>query len=699
MSFKKNFIKLFLAVFFLFNNIVLSQDTYYKFIGTKSANGDTIPFINLLIQSKWDAVLFQNNKVIAHYSECVSDTITLLDKTDKIILSTIFSIDTSLVNQPLALNYSFNDIFKVKINGLQLVSGNIINHPYSILSNKQHGSVYLSFSKKNNLVEIELHRKDFENLSRPEFQLCTLKWNEQKQKEENQTNSFLLVKIIFFLTIGIVMFIQFFFYKSRKENFYFSLFCILYTFFLINDLVEFSEFIRITFFAFAAIGIGALTNYLSIVLVGKEEKRWATIILIIGVILSFLLSYLISNQIKWAILGLTIIYIAYNFFRCLYLLFQGSIKKKWEAKYISYGFFTALIIYVLFFILLAIFESNKNKSGISIFNYLFEFPIFIIPLTLAIMIGKRNGQNQKELIIKYDEIKVLSEENLKKEKEKQQILAEQNHVLENKVEERTREINLQKHIVEEKQKEIIESINYAKRLQQAILPPIELIKGQLPESFVLYKPKDIIAGDFYWMETIQDMIFIASADCTGHGVPGAMVSVVCSNALNRSVKEFGLTETGRILDKTRELVLETFEKSVNEVKDGMDISLLCIDKNNKQFFWSGANNPLWYIQNNELQEIKADKQPIGKTDYAKPFTTHKVSYDTETVFYLFTDGYADQFGGPKGKKFKYKPMQELLISIQQLSMEEQADIINKTFNDWKNELEQVDDVCIIGIKI
>ena len=261
------------------------------------------------------------------------------------------------------------------------------------------------------------------------------------------------------------------------------------------------------------------------------------------------------------------------------------------------------------------------------------------------------------------------------------------------------EVEAQKHLVEEKQNEILDSITYAKRLQEAILPPNEFVNSNLPDNFIYYQPKDIVAGDFYWAEKINDLFFIAAADSTGHGVPGALVSIVCSNALNRTIKEFKLTETGKILDKTRELVLETFEKSTSEVKDGMDISLLCIDYKNKNIFWSGANNPLWYIQDNALKEIKADKQPIGKSDYQKPFTTHQIEYKVNTTFYLFTDGLADQFGGPNGKKFKYKQFSDLLIKNNNLSQKQQADIINKSFLDWKGDLEQVDDVCVIGIKI
>lgn len=277
----------------------------------------------------------------------------------------------------------------------------------------------------------------------------------------------------------------------------------------------------------------------------------------------------------------------------------------------------------------------------------------------------------------------------KTEVEKQKVIAEEQKEI----------AESQKHLIEEKQHEIIESITYAKRLQEAILPSQAFINSVTPNNFILYKSKDIVAGDFYWAEKINDLFFIAAADSTGHGVPGAMVSVVCSNALNRSVKEFNLTETGKILDKTRELVVETFTKSNAEVKDGMDISMLCIDKQSQKIYWSGANNPLWYVQQNELHEIKADKQPIGKTDNPTAFTTHQIEYQANTTFYLFTDGFADQFGGPKGKKFKYKQFEELLVSINHKTMQEQANILTEKFDNWKGSLEQVDDVCVIGVRV
>jgi serine phosphatase RsbU (regulator of sigma subunit)/Tfp pilus assembly protein PilF len=265
-------------------------------------------------------------------------------------------------------------------------------------------------------------------------------------------------------------------------------------------------------------------------------------------------------------------------------------------------------------------------------------------------------------------------------------------------------IEEQKSLVEQKNKDILDSIAYAKRLQEAILPPLNELKQILPESFVLYKPKDIVAGDFYWMQQSDNKTFIAACDCTGHGVPGAMVSVVCSNALYRAVKEFNITEPGKILDKTRELVIETFQKSSEEVRDGMDVSLCVLtpagnDQKSTLVQWSGANNPLVYVQDNEMKEIIADKQPIGVQDGHKDFTTHTLTLNPGDNLYLFSDGYADQFGGPKGKKFKSRPFKELIRSISFKKMEEQRDVLNQSFETWKSDFVQTDDVCVIGIRI
>ncbi len=252
-----------------------------------------------------------------------------------------------------------------------------------------------------------------------------------------------------------------------------------------------------------------------------------------------------------------------------------------------------------------------------------------------------------------------------------------------------------------KNRDITDSIQYAKRIQTAILPTKKLIKETLPESFILYLPKDIVAGDFYWMEKNKNGVFFAAADCTGHGVPGAMVSVVCNSALNRSVREFQLTNPADILNKTREFVIETFEKSEANIKDGMDIALCNLkeEAGSWKLQYAGANNPLWIIRNNELIETKGDKQPIGKFMKNQPFTNHTLNLQKGDIIYLLTDGFPDQFGGEKGKKYKYKPLKDKLLSISSLPLEEQKQMLYKEFIEWKGDLEQIDDICLMGVKV
>jgi len=295
-----------------------------------------------------------------------------------------------------------------------------------------------------------------------------------------------------------------------------------------------------------------------------------------------------------------------------------------------------------------------------------------------------------------DEIGVLSKSFI----HMQDSISDLIHNLEDKVAARTSELQTQKDVVEEKNREIVDSINYALRLQKAIIPAESKIQQALPQSFVYFKPKDIVSGDFYWMNEDDGKVIIAAVDCTGHGVPGALVSVVGANGLHRCVKEFNLSRPNEILDKLTELVVETFESGEDSVKDGMDGAVCLIDIKKRTLEYAGANNPLWIIKKSsrELTEIKANKQPIGDFEYKVPFENHVFELEEGDQIYIFSDGYVDQFGGPKGKKFKYKTLKNLLVENQDLSPNDQRAILHETFNSWKGDLEQLDDVCVIGVR-
>jgi serine phosphatase RsbU (regulator of sigma subunit) len=262
-------------------------------------------------------------------------------------------------------------------------------------------------------------------------------------------------------------------------------------------------------------------------------------------------------------------------------------------------------------------------------------------------------------------------------------------------------IEKQKQLVEEKNKEITDSINYAKRIQEAILPNKQKWNNLLSESFILYLPKDIVAGDFYWLEETEGYIYVAAADSTGHGVPGAMVSVVCSNALTKAVTEGELKNTNEILNRTREIVIEKLSSDKEEnIRDGMDVCLVRINKKNKkQIQYSGANRPLYIVQNGELKEITPDKQPIGQYEKSAPFAVQDIVLESAGMLYLSTDGYADQFGGDKQKKLTNKKFKELLIQVSDLPAVEQYSQLHEHYQHWKDNLEQVDDVTVIGLRL
>jgi len=260
-------------------------------------------------------------------------------------------------------------------------------------------------------------------------------------------------------------------------------------------------------------------------------------------------------------------------------------------------------------------------------------------------------------------------------------------------------ISKQKEELQQKQMEIVDSINYAKHLQDAILPSRKIIESILPKSFIFYQPKSIVAGDFYWIEKTSEKIIFAVADCTGHGVPGAMVSMICHGALNRAVREFQLLDTGLILEKTRDLVAEYFIQSEKDIRDGMDIAICAWDTNENTLQYSGANNPLWYVRDDTIKELKASKQTVGITPKYFPFETNKIQLKKNDIFYLFTDGFPDQFGGERGKKYKYKNFKQFLLSISKDNLKNQQNNMSKEFSEWKRDFEQIDDVCVMGVRI
>ena len=254
--------------------------------------------------------------------------------------------------------------------------------------------------------------------------------------------------------------------------------------------------------------------------------------------------------------------------------------------------------------------------------------------------------------------------------------------------------------IEEKNKHITDSINYAKRIQTAMLKDEEHTSMHLPPHFIILLPKDIVSGDFYWAMEKENYLYLAAADCTGHGVPGAFLTLLGTSFLNEITSSDEIYTPSKILDLLRDKIVKELGRQ-GQTKDGMDISLIRLDLKTNVAMWAGAYNPLWLLKKDaeKFLEIKADKQPVGYSDIMTEFTNNELQLEAGDQVYLFTDGFADQFGGEKGKKFKYKQIQLALLGARTFTMEEQKNHMLKVFKNWKGNLDQVDDVLLLGIKI
>jgi len=361
-----------------------------------------------------------------------------------------------------------------------------------------------------------------------------------------------------------------------------------------------------------------------------------------------------------------------------------------SIQVIRKGYKQGILFLIAFFLLVvSVFAFVLKNFGVLPSNFFTDFGFQfgsaaeVILFSLGIVIRFRN----------------FREEAIGRLKEINELKDKANIQLEQKVHERTLEISEQKKEIEYKNKEIISSISYAKRIQEAILPTEEKLKHLLPNSALWYSPKDIVAGDFYWTEQKhfkgKDYTFFAVGDCTGHGVPGAMMSVLCTNSLNTALDQIEGPHVSQILEICSSILVENLSQHSKEINDGMDISIACYEPESGQLFWSGANNPLWLLRKNELIEYNGTKRPIGKSSTETAFEEHVIQLESEDRLFLFSDGIVDQFGGEDQKKFKKSKLRETIIQSAELPLTEQMNFIRKVHHEWKKESEQIDDIALL----
>lgn len=319
-------------------------------------------------------------------------------------------------------------------------------------------------------------------------------------------------------------------------------------------------------------------------------------------------------------------------------------------------------------------------AGFYLYYKVAQIGVFIFIFSCIYYLRKQNMRFEKTV---YDNNKTLRIQNMELSDQREQILT-------------------QKNIIEYKNRSLSDSIQYAKHIQTAVLDPIDFLTDFELDNFILFKPKDVVSGDFYWGLRKNNKIIVAAVDCTGHGVPGAFMSMLGHTFLEEILNNFNVPDAASILNHLRDEVISTLKQKgiAGETRDGMDISVCIIDRDNGMLDFAGANNPLYLIRDNKLTIVHADRMPIGiYLTSAKPFTNKILEIKRGDLLYLFSDGYADQFGGDNGKKFMYKNFQALLINNHNKPMAIQQEILDNCFEKWKGSFEQIDDVLVIGIRL
>ena len=527
---------------------------------------------------------------------------------------------------------------------------------------------------------------------------------------------------LFFATIGLIHFLLYLFYKERKTNLYFTLFCVLYGYYFFHFFLTFSvltntstiEFLNLFVFISIPFFFIILITVLYSLFYTKFPKQYK-VFLISAITISILLVFFNSIMLIFSFILALIILI--EVIRTLIVALKNKIK---GAKIIGIGFGLFCSFFIIVLILSPLTGGIKSNSSLLsiLLAIIFILSIISIPLSMSVFLAWDFAQTNKNLKTQLVKNEDLLQQTIIQQQEKQELLANQNKMLEEQVLERTSEINEQKKELQLKNVEITDSINYSKHIQLALLPEEADIIKALPNSFILYQPKDIVSGDFYWFKQIDKSAFnsrqttsnnntssilIAAADCTGHGVPGALMSLIAIENLNKAV-EFE-TEPHKLLELVNKNIKNVLKQNTEKgAKDGMDIALCKIEQISEENYtlsYSAANRPIWIVKNNvlEILEIKATKHAIGgHTDYNQVFEQHTIELQKGDSVYIFSDGYADQFGSHKNKKLTTKRFKEILLDINSLSANEQKQHLHNYINNWRGKLEQIDDILIIGLK-
>ena len=516
---------------------------------------------------------------------------------------------------------------------------------------------------------------------------------------------------VVFLVLTVFHMILFIYYRKNLTNLYYSMFTLL---------------LFIIFFGLYKMFQGV--DMETTVLIGKTQSYLAFFVPLFFIGILYQVFYKKLQVMFWVLVGMLVL--AYVL---IFLLDMGNIGALCVLAFLFVGMIETIRVFIK--------AAMNKKDGANIFLFGTFFPLLgTIALVFVSIISKKAGfarlhqiiddhygeffgysillsasfsmtlylardfaRMNKNLLKQIKENKQLFDRTIEQEQERKRILENQNEELERKVVQRTEQVVSQKAEIESKNRDILDNLHYARRIQEAILPEIKLIYKTLQESFIIYFPKDIVSGDFYAFSQKNGKVIIAAADCTGHGVTGAFMSMIGTALLNQIINEHGIVQPAKALEELHTGIAEALKQNHNdtELRDGMDIALCSMDLEKLELTYAGANRPLWIVRNGELIVVKPDKTAIGgfHANRHVTFTDHVIQLQKGDTFYIFTDGYADQFGGPNGKKFMSGQFKKLLTEIQSLPMRQQEEHIKDKFHQWQGSLPQLDDVLVIGVRV
>jgi len=626
-------------------------------------------------------------------------------------------VDSSLLDQTLALMMTQSGASEVYLNGKLIQSFGKINVQDPELeerSDPQEVPVDIRFEKTGrhviavryaNAKAVEAFKQNIRSNCGFDMKIGRLRNSSiYKFINSNITTAIFIFYFTFFIALSFLHFMFYLFYRAKRSNLYYSIFAgafgTVFLFITIQKNFMLPDLTLLVTYLFGFLPdfyIPALLAMLYSIFYPKLPKiMW----LWIGIFaLDFIFNVFHADipYFGWLLNGIFAI-------ESLRIIITAIVRKREGSWIIGTGIIATVVFFTIFFVLAAFGSVNFSAGGSwtgLLLSLIVIYATLSVPLSMTVYLARDFAKTSRDLGKKLIEVETLSAKTIEQEKEKQRILETQKEMLEAQVLERTFEIVEQKKVIEEKNKDITDSINYAKRIQDAILPAKELKYRIFPEAFVLFKPKDIVSGDFYWFAEKDGKRLIASCDCTGHGVPGALMSMIGNNILNQLVNENGITSPEQILGMLDKEIRKALKQGGQEAtKDGMDIALLCFHSEH-ELEYAGAQRPLWLIRNNELSEIKADKHSIGglQGETEKAFTKHRLSLLPGDCIYIFSDGFVDQFGGADGKKFMSRQFKNLLLANCQKPVKEQEHVLDETIEAWRGMREQIDDILVIGIKI